>query len=331
MEVYVAAYTRRSALGPGSTRVIVVHQISRRFGSTDAVSDLSFEVPPDCPCGFLGPNGAGKTTTLRIIVGALSADRGRVTICGRDVARDGAIARALVGYLPERCPLPPDLTVREWLAHRCGLWGMPRRDSAASVAEAIDLCALGAFERRLCGGLSRGMAQRVGLAAALVTRPSVLVLDEPGAGMDPAQAQSFRQLVRSLARGRTVLFSSHNLGEVDAVCDRVVMIARGRLVATGTMDDLRRRGAGRERWRIECDRVELSALSAVAGVHGVHAEPAAEGWFLVGMEIEHGESERARAAVARAIAAGGGTLRLMSRIDEPLEEVFSRVAMEVRA
>ena len=155
MEVYAAAYTRRSAHGPGSTRVIVVHQISRRFGSTDAVSDLSFEVPPDCPCGFLGPNGAGKTTTLRIIVGALSADRGRVTICGRDVARDGAIARALVGYLPERCPLPPDLTVREWLAHRCGLWGMPRRDSAASVAEAIDLCALGAFERRLCGGLSR--------------------------------------------------------------------------------------------------------------------------------------------------------------------------------
>jgi len=158
----------------------------------------------------------------------------------------------------------------------------------------------------------------------------VLVLDEPGAGMDPAQAQSFRQLVRTLARGRTVLFSSHNLAEVDAVCDKVVMIARGRLVASGTMDDLRRRGAGRERWRIECDRIELSSLSAIAGVHGVHAKPAGEGWFAVGMEIDQAESGRARAAVARAISAGGGTLRLMSRDDEPLEEVFSRVAMEAR-
>ena len=311
--------------------MIVVHQISRRFGSTDAVRDLSFEVPPDCPCGFLGPNGAGKTTTLRIIVGALSADRGHVSVCGRDVAREGTAARRLIGYLPERCPLPPDLTVREWLSHRCGLWGMGRHDSVASMSSVIDLCALGPFERRLCGGLSRGMSQRVGLAAALVTQPSVLVLDEPGAGMDPAQAQSFRQLVRSLAKGRTVLFSSHNLAEVDAVCDRVVMIARGRLVAAGTMDDLRRRGAGRERWRIECDRVELSALSAIAGVHGVHAQPAGEGWFTVGMEVDHSESERARACVARAVAAGGGTLRLMSRIDEPLEEVFSRVAMEAHA
>ena len=311
--------------------MIVVHQISRRFGSTDAVRDLSFEVPPDCPYGFLGPNGAGKTTTLRIIVGALSADRGRVSICGRDVATEGSAARRLVGYLPERCPLPPDLTVREWLAHRCGLWAMPRHDAAAAIAEVVELCALRAFERRLCGGLSRGMAQRVGLAAALVTRPSVLVLDEPGAGMDPAQAQSFRQLVRSLAKGRTVLFSSHNLAEVDAVCDRVVMIARGRLVAAGTMDDLRRRGAGRERWRIECDRVELSALSGIGGVHGVHADPAGGGWFLVSMEIDHGRSEHARAEIARAIAASRGTLRLMSRVDEPLEEVFSRVAMEVQA
>ncbi len=311
--------------------MIVVHQISRRFGSTDAVRDLSFEVSPDSPCGFLGPNGAGKTTTLRIIVGALSADRGHVSICGRDVARDGAAARRLVGYLPERCPLPPDLTVREWLLHRCGLWGMRRPEAAASVAEAIGLCTLAPFERRLCSGLSRGMAQRVGLAAALVTRPSVLVLDEPGAGMDPAQAQAFRQLVRSLAVGRTVLFSSHNLAEVDAVCDSVVMLARGRLVASGTMDDLRRRGAGRERWRLECDRVELSALSAVAGVHGVHAEPAGGGWFRVGLEIDHAESDRARTAVARAIGAGGGTVRLMSRIDEPLEAVFARVAMEGRA
>jgi len=310
--------------------VIVVHQISRRFGSTDAVRDLSFEVPPDCPCGFLGPNGAGKTTTLRIIVGALSADRGQVTVCGRDVAREGAAARRLVGYLPERCPLPPDLTVREWLWHRCGLWGMERRESNASIAEVIGVCALAAFERRLCGGLSRGMAQRVGLAAALVTRPSVLVLDEPGAGMDPAQAHAFRQMVRSLSSGRTVLFSSHNLAEVDAVCDRVVMISRGRLVASGTMDDLRRRGAGRERWRIECDRVELSALAGILGVHGVHAEPAGEGWFAVSMEIDHAHSEGARVSVARAIAAGGGVIRLMSRLDEPLEEVFARVAMEAQ-
>lgn len=324
----MVSYTPRPAQRAGSTRVIVVHQISRRFGSTDAVRDLSFEVPPDCPCGFLGPNGAGKTTTLRIIVGALSADAGHVRICGRDVSREGPAARRLVGYLPERCPLPADLTVREWLSHRCGLWGMPRRDAADSIREVIGLCSLEPFRRRLCGALSRGMAQRVGLAAALVTRPSVLVLDEPGAGMDPAQAHSFRQLVRSLACGRTVLFSSHNLAEVDAVCDRVIMIARGRLVAAGTMDDLRRRGAGRERWRIECDRIELSALSAIAGVHSVRAEPAGEGWFLVSMEIDHASSGPARVAVARAIAAGGGTLRLMSRIDEPLEQVFSRVATE---
>lgn len=262
-------------------------------------------------------------------MGALSADRGSVSVCGRDVGSEGAEARRLIGYLPERCPLPADLTVREWLRHRCGLWGMGRRDAGSSISEVIALCSLGSFERRLCGGLSRGMAQRVGLAAALVTRPSVLVLDEPGAGMDPSQAQSFRQLVRSLAAGRTVLFSSHNLAEVDAVCDRVIMIARGRLVASGTMDDLRRRGAGRERWRIECDRMELSAVSAVPGVHGVHAEPAGEGWFLVGMEIDHAHSGDARVAVARAISSAGGSVRMMSRVDEPLEDVFARLAMEV--
>lgn len=312
-------------------RVIAVEKISRRFGTHDAVRDLSFEVPPEGACGFLGPNGAGKTTTLRIIVGALQPDSGSVRICGVDVMRDPLDARRRIGYLPERCPLPAEMTVAEWLRHRCAVWGMGRRESRASVAEAIDQCALAEMSRRLCAGLSRGMAQRVGLAAALVVRPEVLVLDEPGAGMDPAQAHAFRALVRTLAQGRTVLFSSHNLAEVDAVCDRVIMIARGRLVAAGSMQDLRRRGVGTERWRIEADRAELAQLAAVPGVLSVRGDGIGSGWVSLEVDLAHEASESARASIARTVAAAGGTVRMMARVDEPLESVFRRLASEVAA
>ena len=167
----------------------------KRFGTRNAVSGVDLRVQPGSVCGFLGPNGAGKSTTLRMVVGVLAPDGGRVQVDGRDVWADPVAARASIGWLPERTPLHADSNVAEFLAWSARLHGVAEPMVAGAVDEAIDRCQLGEVRRRLCGALSRGFRQRVGLAAALVHRPRLLVLDEPTAGLDPAQVLLFRGLL----------------------------------------------------------------------------------------------------------------------------------------
>ncbi len=218
--------------------MIEASNITRRYGSLKAVDALSFEVPQGAVCGFLGPNGAGKSTTIRMIAGLFAPDSGHLMVGGVDVARDPLGVRAQVGYLPESTALYPELRVEEYLAFRAGLTGMSSQAIPAAIMKTLESCGLGDVRRRLVSGLSRGYRQRVGLAAALVGDPALLILDEPTVGLDPVQQRAFRALLADLAGERTVLLSSHLMAEVDLSCDWLVMIAGGRMVASGARDEI---------------------------------------------------------------------------------------------
>jgi ABC-2 type transport system ATP-binding protein len=215
--------------------VIVVEHIAKRFGRVQALDDVSFRAGKGEVLGFLGENGAGKTTALRIVAGFLAPDAGRVTIDGVDVGDDPRAAQRRLGYLPEGAPLHDDTRVIDWLAYRARLKGVPRSgiDAALATARAGEVAA------RRAGQLSRGWRQRVGLADALLGDPPVLVLDEPTAGLDPNQLSDARSLIGQLSTGRTVLLSTHLLTEVESIADRVVILAAGRVVAEGSVADLR--------------------------------------------------------------------------------------------
>jgi len=222
--------------------MIELDGVSRRFGPVEAVRELSFSVPEGAICGFLGPNGAGKSTTIRMIAGAIAADTGTIRLAGVELGTERRRALAGLGWLPEHAPLPAELRVEEMLDLRLRLYGIDRRERRAAVGEAIAACVLGEMRRRLCGQLSKGFRQRAGLAAAIVHRPRVLVLDEPTSGLDPGQVDEFRSLVRSMRGRTTVLLSTHVLSEIETLCERVVVIDRGALLANGTVAEFRRRG-----------------------------------------------------------------------------------------
>src|SRR5450756_642925 len=214
--------------------MIEVQGLTKRYATQVAVSDVTFSVARGEIVGFLGPNGAGKTTTMRVLTGFLTPTEGQVLVAGRDVVREPLRARAAIGYLPENVALYPEMRVREYLRYRSDVEGVPGRERAAGVQDVIERCLLAEVADRVVGTLSKGYRQRVALAGALVHRPPILILDEPTVGLDPKQIIKIRDLIRELGRDRTVLLSTHILPEVDAVCDQVLIIDRGKIVAQGT-------------------------------------------------------------------------------------------------
>lgn len=222
-----------------SAPAIAASAITKRYGRTRALRDVSFRVHAGEVVGFVGPNGAGKSTALRILTGFLDPDAGTVEIAGVDVVRRRCEAQARIGYMPESVPLYLDMRVDEYLAFRARLKGVPGRDLAARLDAALTLCDLGDQRRRVIGQLSRGFRQRVGLADACIADPPLLILDEPTAGLDPVQTRAFRALLGRLGQERSVLVSSHDLGDIEAVADRVVVLAAGQVVGEGTLAALR--------------------------------------------------------------------------------------------
>ncbi|MGZ3417624.1 MAG: ABC transporter ATP-binding protein [Polyangiales bacterium] len=220
------------------TAAITVDKLTKRYGVHAAVDGVSFEVARGEVVGFLGPNGAGKSTTLRILVGFLGATSGRATIEGHDVAIEPDAARAVLGYMPEAVPLYGEMRVREYLRFRAELKGVPRAQRVSFIGNAMELARVTDVADTLIEHLSKGYRQRVGLADALVSKPRVLVLDEPTAGMDPNQIREVRDLIKSLGGEHTVLLSTHILPEVEASCSRVVVIDKGKLVAQGAPQEL---------------------------------------------------------------------------------------------
>ncbi|MCP5151370.1 MAG: ABC transporter ATP-binding protein [Ectothiorhodospiraceae bacterium] len=220
------------------TELLRVSALRRRFGEREAVRDVSFAVRAGQVVGLLGPNGAGKTTTLQMVAGVLAPHGGSVSIAGADMLGEPGRAKRALGYLPEQPPLYPQLTVDEYLRHAAALRGVARVRRAAAVTTALARCGLESVATRVIGNLSKGFRQRVGIAQAIVHSPSVVVLDEPTVGLDPIQIVEIRALVRELGREHAVVLSTHILPEVQAACDRVLVLAAGRIVLEADLADL---------------------------------------------------------------------------------------------
>ena len=223
---------------PWSRHMIEVTHLTKYYGDFAAVRDVTFSVGRGEVVGFLGPNGAGKSTTMRMLTGYLIPSGGSAVVAGCDVLSDPLKARSLIGYMPENCPLYPDMRVEEYLSFRAGIKGVHGSAARSRVAECMDKCWLTGVRRQLVGTLSKGYRQRVGLADALVGNPPVLILDEPTSGLDPTQIIETRKLIAELGQDRTVLVSTHILSEVEKTCTRAVIIARGKVLAQGPLADL---------------------------------------------------------------------------------------------
>ena len=306
--------------------MIEANGIVKRFGRVIAVDHVTFSVPAGAVCGFLGPNGAGKTTTIRMLVGAVAPDAGEVSVAGLRMDAGSSQARRVVGYLPEESPVEPDLTVNEFVGFRAELYGVPRRLRADAVARALARCNVTDVRHRLCGQLSKGYRQRVGLAAAIVHAPRVLVLDEPTSGLDPSQVIDFRALLQDLRAETTILLSSHVLAEVEASCDRAVLIDSGRVVAAGTMAELRTIGAASERLLVECATDASTALREVRGVRAVRCTRLADGWFACEIDAADGADATVLAEESgRVLVLAGNAVRRLERSAVPLEAIVRRI------
>lgn len=252
----------------GADTLVVVEGLHRRYGGLAALRGVSFEVGGGEILGLLGPNGAGKSTTMDIICGVLAPSAGRVSVAGFDVAARPLQAKRHIGYLPEHPPLRMELTVDEYLRFCARLRRVEPRRVGAAVAEARGRCGLDEHRRRLIGNLSKGFQQRVGIAQAIVHQPAVVILDEPTVGLDPLQMREIRALIGELGRDRAVVLSTHILPDVQAVCDRVQILHRGRLVLNEQVANLENDNASFE-LRLE-HPPSLAALIALPGVE--HAE-----------------------------------------------------------
>ncbi|MGH9380308.1 MAG: ABC transporter ATP-binding protein [Thermoanaerobaculia bacterium] len=284
--------------------MIEVRELTRRYGTIIAVDAVSLLVEEGEIVGLLGPNGAGKTTLLRMVTGFLPPTSGHVRVAGRDMTRDSLAARRSLGYLPENVALYPELRVGEYLAYRAQLEGLPRSRRAAAIDRAVERCLLTEVRNQVIGTLSKGYRQRVGLAAAILHQPPVLVLDEPTVGLDPKQIIAIRQLIRELAREATLLLSTHILPEVELLCDRVVILDRARIVAEGTPETLSERWRGEPVLRVAVEAAPgaagvADALAAVPGVTAVEVDETQAGRFRLRCEGEPPAAEVFRLAVER--------------------------------
>ena len=308
--------------------MIKVHGLSKKFGNFTAVDSVEFQIPQGAVVGFLGPNGAGKTTTIRMICGYIRPTSGRALIDGIDVARHPRRVQQRLGYLPESAPLYTEMRAQDYLAFRGRLLGLGRAERRRAVGLAIDRCRIDEVRRRPIGQLSKGYRQRVGLAAALLHEPPILILDEPTAGLDPAQMREVRALIRDLAGRHTILLSTHNLAEVELSCDRIIMLARGRVRATGTIDALRAVAAGEDRYIVECDAADApDALAALPGVEDVRSTKLDGGWLTVTVVGRDGAGDL-RESIAGTVTGRGGALRELRREAPTLERMFVRLVDE---
>jgi ABC-2 type transport system ATP-binding protein len=305
-------------------RVIRVEHLTKRFGRFTAIEDVSFTVAGGEIVGFLGPNGAGKSTTMRILAGVFPPSRGAVSIAGYDVVRESLRARSIVGYFPERIALYTDMTVSRYLRYVARMKELPQRRAREEVDVAIGSCGLEPVASRLVGSLSKGFRQRIGIAQALVGSPRVLILDEPTAGLDPEQVADVRALIRKLRGDRTVILSTHILSEVEATCDRVMIIHRGRILAVDTAANLNRRlrHASQVYLEVHGPKVEvLAAVRSVAGVVDVEPQAGNDG-DVTSFVLSTTEEADLRETLAARITERGWGLRELRPVTLSLEEIF---------
>ncbi|MGE3107585.1 MAG: ABC transporter ATP-binding protein [Phycisphaerales bacterium] len=316
--------------------MISARHVSKWYGGGErgkgvlAVSDVSFEVESGQIVGLLGPNGAGKTTTLRMTTGYLPPSQGAISVAGFDTVSQSVQARRALGYLPEAAPLYPEMRVVDYLKYRAKLYGIASRDRRAAMSRVMARCWLTEVARRRIFQLSKGFKQRVGLAGAMLHDPPVLVLDEPTSGLDPTQIRETRSLIRELSHKRTVIVSSHILPEVEKTCDRVLIIARGRLRADGPPTELLSRMRDQSPYHVEVKAAHAEEarglLERVPGVRRVERLSSVEGWGYtlwapLVVEAAAGAADL-REAIAGALKQGDILARELYREAATLEQLF---------
>jgi ABC-2 type transport system ATP-binding protein len=301
--------------------------LTKQFGAFTAIADVSFEVARGEIVGFLGPNGAGKSTTMRILAGVFPPTSGRATVAGYDVVADARRARSVVGYFPERVSIYTDMTVRGYLAYVAEMKDLPRAESRRQCDAVMQSCAVAHMQHRLIGTLSKGYRQRVGIAQALLGSPRVLILDEPTSGLDPEQVAEMRTLIRGLHGERTVILSTHILSEVEATCDRVIIINKGRVLAVDTPRNLNQRLRQTSEIHLEVIGPEAAITTRLQKIPGVlridPADPAlhpSDG--ATALRISTVKDRDLRADIAAAVTAGGWGLRELRPLTLSLEDIF---------
>lgn len=309
--------------------MIEVQHLTRRYGPTTAVDDISFRVEPGEVLGFLGPNGAGKTTTMRVLTGYMPASEGRAIVAGYDVSEQPLEAKRRTGYLPETPPLYPEMTVREYLTFVARIKGVPRSERQARVNTAMDRTRIMDMADRHCAKLSKGYKQRVGLAQALMHNPEVLILDEPTAGLDPKQIIETRKLITELGGDHTVILSTHILPEVSQTCQRIVIINKGRVVAVDTPENLMSRLGGSETLYIEIDASGADVKTTLEAVPGITNVAAADATGKpMGFEVSSEMGHDVRRELAAAVVGHGWGLLELRPLRMSLEEIFLHLTTE---
>jgi len=303
---------------------IKVTNLVKEYGPQRAVDDISFEVNTGDILGFLGPNGAGKSTTMKIITCFLSPSEGTVDLDGYNIHEQSQEVRRRVGYLPENTPLYLDMSIIEYLRLSAKLQEMPEAQIDGRIREMIDVCGLGPERHKYIGELSKGYRQRVGLAQALIHDPEVLILDEPTTGLDPNQIVEIRSLIKEIGREKTVMLSSHILKEVEATCDRIIIINRGKLVADGSTEELRRRASSAEQLLVQIgsngDNTadQILNLPSVAGV-----SPSDKGRNF--WTIDSKPKRDSRKEIFQLCVDNNWTLLQMTPIESSLEDIFRKL------
>ncbi len=311
--------------------MIKVEGLTKRYGPTVAVDDISFSVEKGQIVGFLGPNGAGKTTTMRVLTGFLPPTAGTARLAGFDVLEQPLEVKRRIGYLPETPPLYPEMEVSEYLMFVGRLKGVAKGEVARRVDEVSGLCAIGDVRSKLISHLSKGYRQRVGLAQAIIHNPDVLVLDEPTAGLDPKQILETRQLIKDLAKAgaHTIILSTHILPEVEQTCEQVIIINKGRLVATDSVENLTHRLRGAETVSLEVEPRDGGGLDTgavqrrleqVAGVSRVVLKQTRDS--RAQFEVESLQKRAIRGELARSVIEAGWNLTELRPLALSLEEIF---------
>ncbi len=304
--------------------MIIVENLVKRYGSHVAVDALSFHVEPGKIYGFVGPNGAGKSTTMNVMTGYIAASSGVVKIDGHDILQEPLAAKACIGYLPEMPPLYTGMTVWEYLMFAAQLKGVPKKERKEHVRTIMEKTGLREVEERLIRNLSKGYKQRVGFAQALLHDPKVLILDEPMVGLDPKQIIEMRKLIRELSGSHTIILSSHILSEISAVCDQILIISHGKLVASGSPQELEEMMQTKAEVEVtvlgEAEQVQ-AVLSKMEEVESFTMDVGEELGSLV-LHITAGENVDIRKELSVALASAGLPILSMNRSEKSLEDIF---------
>lgn len=305
--------------------MIKIKNFSMSYGGRLAVDNISFEIRKGGIVGFLGPNGAGKTTTMRAITGYISPEKGEVWVAGYNMRKNSLEAREKIGYLPENIPLYSDMTTRSYLSFAARLRGLEPNQVKKSIDEVVEVCRLSEYIDVLTGKLSKGFRQRVGIAQAIIHDPEVLILDEPTVGIDPLQVVQTKELIRELGQKRTILISSHILPEVKHVCERVIIINKGKIVAEEDIGKLSKLLKSKQKLRLRIEGPADDIIKSLSDLEDLSEVIYQEPYHVIVFE----DGKKPQSKINKVISEEGWNLLLMEDMEMSLEEIFIKLTRDM--